>query len=566
MKKTWMLALLPAAMGVAGLCMGLQAVNAVCVALLVPACFSGAWLLSQRDRRLRVTALIFGFAATLCPLLGALLDTAQTVRYGLGWMAVSAAGFAPAIGGLFGLAANKLLAARSATPKAGHRRFFVLAFLFLLICWLPCFLALYPGVFAYDVKAQVVQGSLMPFNRHHPLVHTLWILALQKLPEVFRDPNAGAAANSILQSVLCAFAIAQACTTLRKAGSPAWTYLGMLVALAVLPASGVMAMSTTKDTLYGAALLWVCTQVFAGCFWPEKRTRKGYWLCTGVAVALALLLRNNMLYALLVAAVLGLAFAKRDGKRMLCMLLFGLALYVPADGLLNAALSPVKASTREMMSVPIQQMARVADRYPEWQQDEDFRCLFQGELSYSPSLADSAKFIFRREGETPLSQVVRLWTKMGIAHPWEYVDAYLFLSRGWWDITDISYASIYGGSYAGYLQLLVQSGEGVYRAPIVPALEGFYQWLLHENGYQRIPLLRWLMAPAAWVWLALSCLLIAWYGRRTDVLCVALILLGLWLTLLLGPCCIVRYAWPIQLGALLLPGMLLAKREENVNS
>lgn len=49
----------------------------------------------------------------------------------------------------------------------------VAAFLFLLLCWLPVFLAVYPGFFVYDAQDEYIQVATRVFSTHHPLVHVL---------------------------------------------------------------------------------------------------------------------------------------------------------------------------------------------------------------------------------------------------------------------------------------------------------------------------------------------------------------------------------------------------------
>lgn len=43
----------------------------------------------------------------------------------------------------------------------------------IFLCWLPVFLAVYPGFFVYDVMEEVNQVVTREFSTHHPLLHVL---------------------------------------------------------------------------------------------------------------------------------------------------------------------------------------------------------------------------------------------------------------------------------------------------------------------------------------------------------------------------------------------------------
>lgn len=80
-------------------------------------------------------------------------------------------------------------------------------FILLLICWLPCFLAGYPGFYNYDSFNQVPQALYeeVPYSAHHPLLHTLLmgkIIAFgYHRGETLND---GIVLHSIFQMLVCA--------------------------------------------------------------------------------------------------------------------------------------------------------------------------------------------------------------------------------------------------------------------------------------------------------------------------------------------------------------------------
>ena len=79
------------------------------------------------------------------------------------------------------------------------------SFFFLLLCWLPVFLAVYPGFFVYDAQDEYVQVATRVFSTHHPLVHVLLlggiICGVHKLTDSY---NLGIACYMIVQMLLVA--------------------------------------------------------------------------------------------------------------------------------------------------------------------------------------------------------------------------------------------------------------------------------------------------------------------------------------------------------------------------
>lgn len=566
MKSKRIFAALSAALAVIGLCEGLELTGAERCGLwsiaLLALTAVGIWRwMKLPERRLQGYAAVFGFGLSLCLLLGQRMERIGSVGGGgMLWLLLSALCLAPAAGSLFAAGIHFVRTPRAeSAAKWSDRRFFLMSLLVIFLGWLVIFLSLYPGVFAYDALNQLVQGVDAPYSKHHPLLHTLMMNAFIRWGQSIGNANLGIAVNALVQMLLMGLSAAYGLTVIRREGCPRTVYLAALAVLTLLPIHGTMAVSTAKDPLFAAAVLWTAALLFEGMRVRTPSVR--WWLCLLLATALTCLTRNNGLYALAVLLVLGLMLCRRHALRCLCAVLAGIVLSFGVNAGLDAALQPKSGKSREMLSVPIQQMARVATLHPEWQQDEDFQALFQGELEYEPLISDPAKEIFRTDGETPISQVIRLWLRMLRAHPDEYVDAFLLLTRGWWDIADLTHSTIYG-DWAGYMQLNVFGGQGVERKPLLPFMAGFYENLLQLNGYQQIPVLSLLFSPALWIWFMLFTCMAALYTRRREALLPALLLLGVTATIMLGPCAIMRYAYPVMFGTPVVFGMLCAREKQ----
>ena len=78
-------------------------------------------------------------------------------------------------------------------------------FLLLLLCYLPVFLAVYPGFFVYDAQEEYIQVATREFTTHHPVFHVLLLGGLvQTGYKFFHSYNIGIAIYTLFQMVVMA--------------------------------------------------------------------------------------------------------------------------------------------------------------------------------------------------------------------------------------------------------------------------------------------------------------------------------------------------------------------------
>lgn len=530
----------------------------------------GAHTLTAEKRLMRY-ALAFGLLFSLSVVGGLRLDARASVGGPLDWLLLllCAGCFAPAVGRFFCWLSDGLERRAQRSPLRNGtvpcpRGYMAVCFAVLAAGWLPAFLAFYPGVFSYDVLAQIQQVESGAYAAANPLMHTLLVGGLYRLGGLLGSCRAGVAAYSLMQLVLIAFSVSYALLTLRREGCPRAACVGILLFMALFPVNAILSVSTTKDPLFGAALVWLCTLLFRGMRERALWQRPGFCALVTLSACLACLMRSNGLPALLIGGALCVVFLRDRSARLRLggALAAGLVLYAAVTGGLTLMLKPIKAHSREAMSLPIQQMARAFTLHPEQKDDPDVQALFDRTEGYNPAIADTMKSAFRNEEGTSIRQVIALWLRFGRAYPTEYIDAALYVTRGYWDVNDTSHTVIYGTGN-GYILTNHADGYGADRRSLWPAMERWYHHMFSENAYQRVPVLSLLCSPALWTWLLLLLLGLSAYARRFDAFAPALLCLGVLLTLLLSACCIIRYAFPLALAGPLLLGMLLAPRAQS---
>lgn len=432
------------------------------------------------------------------------------------------------------------------------------------LCWLPVFLAYYPSVFAYDAEGQLYQVIAHDYSTHHPLLHTLFLGAFFLLGgKAFESYQAGMAVHSLVQMVFMAGTFGYTLAYLRRRGVAAYKRMALLLFYGLFPANSILALSTTKDVLFSALVL-LCTLTMyqiadfkeddISCGKEKKYVIYLFW------TTLLLLFRNNAVYAFLCTVpvvCLGLRRMKGAGtvwKKYLIGSMAALVLSCAGNAALKAVTDARNGSPREMLSVPLQQMARTRVKA-----EDTLSGAMRQELdqylpsewvfaAYNPYLADPVKN--RAVLHDNPAGLVKTWVKLGIEHPGIYVDAFLDNSIGYWFLEDRTHAQIYGiGTESGFGYLstdnrTMPAGCEIVEHSYLPGLRAFMERIVSDNCYQRIPILRIAFAPAFYWWVLCIYMAIAVYRRRYRLLLPVVFLVFYYMTLLLSPTVLIRYMYP----------------------
>ena len=427
----------------------------------------------------------------------------------------------------------------------------------IMIGWFPVLLAYYPGIFAYDASDQVMQVMSGSYSTHHPLLHTLLLGYFFKWGNNFGSNNAGIFLYSIVQMAILAWVMAWAVDYMKKRGMNRGTYIILMAFYIFFPVNSMLAISTTKDILFSAFCLIVMIFLMKVTDTPELWKQKGLVLAGSAALAGMMLFRNNALYACILFCPLFFFLAKRFWKNYLGWIGISLVLTAVISLSMGAILRPEKGSIVVMLNVPLQQMARVgyyhADELDSDIKEELYHFVPENAVKqYGPNISDGVnKYIDDTFIKEEPFRFFRIYIKLGLNWPREYLDAFACLTQGFWYIDDTSHAYIYGvgmESRLGYMLTNYKSmpeGYEVTHMSYFPQLEYLLEKLFSDNKYLKVPILSVLFAPAFWEWMLVGYAVIVLYKRRYDMLIPVLFLIGYQLTLLLGPVCIIRYVYPV---------------------
>lgn len=453
---------------------------------------------------------------------------------------------------------EKILPRHSDREKAAEKPFRTgLAFLLIVACYVPIFLIYYPGTFAYDTQVQAEQVVYHAYTQFHPLAHTLFLGACLSLFEALGSLEKCAAVYSAIQIIILGEGYALSCASISRSCSRRAARVCTAV-FALWPYHMIFASTCTKDVLFSGFL----TLFFALTLELQRvgTLTKPRLIILVISGMLACLLRNNMIYAMLVWVALLMLFGK-GVRRIACYALIAAILSIAANQGLAAATQAGKGNIREMFSVPMQQLSRAHRLAPEVFTEEEQQALDtylrdRGYERYNPTLADPVKWCFNNEAfEADPAGAAKLWLSIGRKCPSIYLDAFLDLMLPFLYPTTtyrVTPEYIDSGSYGGVLTALYTQPPIVHpsRFDAVRAWLDVHIW---ANGADEFPLLRWVFNAGLVIWLMGLCVLHAMYAGRWKRFAVLLLPVLLWGTYLLGPVVQGRYVYPF---VCLLPLML----------
>lgn len=516
----------------------------------------------------------FFFAAAL--VFGAQLDSRESVEFlnGMVWLSILVWGLI--FGGLifwsFGalekIFGNGRLADGKKTKRVdsstkqriferwngfSERKQAALIFIFYLLCWLPVFLAVYPGFFVYDAQDELVQVQTRSFTTHHPLPHVLLLGGIiQGVYKLTGSYNLGIAAYTLFQMVLMAGVFTYVIFYMKKKRISGWLRLLTVLYFGLFPVVVMFTLCSSKDGIFSAAFLLLLLSVI------EMREQKEAFfkslknlLLFAVSAIVMMSFRHNGMYAFLVMVPVLIVVMKGCRKKTGVLLGIIFAGYFLLSAGLTAVLSAEHSESQEMLTVPIQQLARVHKYEKESLKEEQLRALYEilpEEVLkyYTPKVSDGVKVGFENEAfRAESAKYARLWAQIGLEHPLTYLNAWFMTSYGFWypdTVIDVYRGnSVFTFTYEDSSFFGYEVEQPGVRESKIPWLDECYRRMSLEIAQQKVPVVSMLFSPGFLFWLFVFAGGYAWYRRKYELLPAFALLLLLWLTVILGPTYLPRY-------------------------
>lgn len=420
-------------------------------------------------------------------------------------------------------------------PSADHpRRVFLGVFLSLSLIYLVYLVfVVYPGNVTSDSIWQICMIRDNNYTNHHPYWHTSairWCLTLGYA--LFHDPNASIAVFSFFQCLVMAACFGYAIVTLYQYRIPGIWLILTYATFAFLPHHITFSATVWKDVPFGLAMLAFVVSMFRIMRNVGKCRILNYilFLIGGIG---ACIMRTNGLAAMAAAFMILVLFFWKKCKSMI---LPWFVILIAGWFLTNPALKIIgiyNDNFLEGLSVPLQQVSRVITNGGELTEEEiqlidtilDIEKIPE---EYTEECCDPIKDLIRNVDwdyeflSAHKSEFMKLWIDIGMRYPWEYVEAWVEETKGYWN----------GGyDYYIYAQYVSDNDFGMYMVEqdnIIHTLMKAYFTLTRETVlFQPIQSI----GLNVWVLSFLCFLSMAW-GRREFLLTMPVIavVFTLWLT------------------------------------
>lgn len=318
---------------------------------------------------------------------------------------------------------------------------FSIAFLTILVGWLPYIIVFFPGSVPYDGWNQLdMISGVTGFSNHHPYLGTILLGFFYKIGSLI-SPNMGVFAYILFQVVSSAVIYAVACKWTIQMKTPTTGAIIAIIFYAFVPLGGGFQQAVLKDSLFSAVFVayLIC---WLNVIMDIKKAEKIDWKLIGFSI-LVCLLRNNGKYIVLFSYVCLLLPLLVTRKRFHVTLLSFIAIIGLLQGYEKVLLPQMgveQGSVREMLSIPIQQSARYIRDYEKDITKEEKNILTTildyetVKLEYNPEISDPVKrTVLYRPSKEILKEYFQIWFQMFLKHPGVYIEATLQNIFGYFD-------------------------------------------------------------------------------------------------------------------------------------
>ena len=424
--------------------------------------------------------------------------------------------------------------------------------LILLACWTPILLAFYPGMMNYDVFIEYGQ-FLGGWNDRHPMLYLVFTYAFYRLGLMFEQQTLAMFAVSIVRMVTFAAALAYACHFLQRRRVPAWLLALITAAFCLMPIYSAMAVSSSKDTPFAAALLTLSLLCWEALEYPEaffaSKRRK---IAFVVMIILTWHMRKNGVAAMVLLPAVIIAL-RGFRLKLIRLSAIGIALSLLIGVGMDVILKPWPQPSFQAYSLPAQQLVRAYNYGDLSEEDkaeiESWYTSEYGLLVY-PHLADGAKGYLNEDMlNESAGDFMKLWARIGMKCPRLYAEAFLMLNQGLWYPDDLTHSAIYSNQPwlpNGYLQTHYydMSGYNIQVESKLPKLAQLVERICLYNRYQKYPLVAILFCTATPLWMILFGCSLLTARRKTRYTSIVYGVFGVTLSYLFGPCTLPRYVLP----------------------
>lgn len=311
----------------------------------------------------------------------------------------------------------------------------------LSIVYLIYLIAYYPGVVGYDPSYQIKEVLGIPnfysesagivgtslLTAYNPILHTLFIGYIFKLGLLLGSANIGIFIYTLIQMSFMIFVLSYSIKFLHQEKVPTAILLIILGLYIFIPIFPFYALSAFKDTYFALFMVLYIIELCKLIKYDYKK--KDVIRLILISICLFFFRHNGIL-----TIILSLPFfllLKKNRKQIIISLVSILVIFTLYNSLITVfKITPT--SKREVLSIPLQQTARLVTQKEEIISNEDKEIINKIidysviKEKYNPELSDPIKNTFNNKAtNTDLINYLKVWSKYLVKEPRLYFEATL---------------------------------------------------------------------------------------------------------------------------------------------
>lgn len=421
----------------------------------------------------------------------------------------------------------------------------------IFLAYIPYLLNYYPGNVLIDSVVQILQGvGAISLTNHHPVLHTLIISICMNIGQViFNSYQTGAFIYTVIQTIMTSLIFSFSIYYMARKNVPVFIRVLAMLFYMFCPTICFYTITMYKDIPFALTMLLTTiglTEISTNTenFFKSKKRMALF----AIILLLTMLFRNNGIYAIILTFPIVLIALRKYYKQILIIFLVPIILYKIITGPLYSALDIEQGSTREALSVPIQQFARLmvykSDELTDEQKNKirQYLPIENFEELYQPGFADPVKSHFSEEGfEKDKIGLIKLYVELAIQFPMETIKSFVKGSFGYYYPNTVGWG-IYTGVNTEQFGIYEQykfEAKPIVKIEILDKLNEFV-------NTRNLPIISMILSIGFLFWIVLACITYLIYQKKYKNILIFLPVLFIWLTTLASPVfCEPRYVYSI---------------------
>lgn len=429
-----------------------------------------------------------------------------------------------------------------------NKRSFFLVAIIIFIAYIPYFLTEYPGVFTADSVRELSDATYGMGNliNHHPVFHVFIISICSHIVKLFHGTETEVIAlYSVLQMIATACTFSFMIYYMARKNVNIYLRIITFLLCAFYPPFAVYSVTMWKDIPFALSLVFF-TICFIELATNSKNFFKSKFRITAMLIStiLVILFRNNGIYVVLLTLPFMFFIIKEYRKQIAIFAVTVVAFYIMLKGPIFKLFNITDGPIKEMLSVPLQQIARtVRDNEESLTQEEKdliYKFLPVDNLGqrYNPLISDSVKENLDNDAfQNNKMEFIKLWFNLLVKHPRSYVESFLVGSFGYWYPETTNWVTVNWDDYP-ILDYLDYKKDPIVELGVVKGLEEF-------ANTRNIPVISMVLFSIGFnFWMILMITMYCIYKKQYRYMVTLVPIIILWLTNLASPVwCEYRYIY-----------------------